>query len=82
MESQVRRRFIIRYVKAYFSVFAVVAVVIAISELRGAGWRPALAGMPMYVSLFVLVTYAMLRELRQLRKSSEIEKEEGDGRNV
>ncbi|MGF6733111.1 hypothetical protein OKW50_005256 [Paraburkholderia youngii] len=82
MESQVRRRFIIRYVKAYFSVFAVVAVVIAISELRGAGWRPALAGMPMYVSLFVLVTYAMLRELHQLRKSSEIEKGEVDGRNV
>jgi hypothetical protein len=74
MESRVRRRFIVRYVKAYFSVFAVVAVVIAISELRGAGWRPALAGMPMYVSLFALVTYAMLRELRQLRKSGETDK--------
>ena len=71
-----RHRFIVRYVKAYFSVFAVVAVVIAISELRGTGWRPALAGMPMYVSLFVLVTYAMLRELRQLRKSDEIDEGE------
>jgi hypothetical protein len=76
MKSQVRRRFIGRYVKAYISVFAVVAVVIAISELRGAGWRPALVGMPMYVSLFVLVTYAMLRELRQLRKSNEIDEGE------
>lgn len=73
MEGQVRRRFIVRYVKAYCSVLAVVAVVLAISELRGAGWRPALAGTPMYVSIFVLVTYAMLRELRQLRKSNEIE---------
>lgn len=76
MESQVRRRFIVRYVKAYFSVFAVVAVVIAISELRGAGWRPALVGLPMYLSLFALVTYALLRELRQLRKNGETDKGE------
>lgn len=82
MEGQVRRRFIVRYVKAYFSVFAVVAVVVAISELRGAGWRPALAGMPMYVSLFVLVTYAMLREVRKLRKCNEIDEGRIDGRSV
>lgn len=82
MEGQVRRRLIIRYVKAYFSAFAVVGVVVAISELRGAGWRPALAGMPMYVSLFVLVTYAMLRELRQLRKCNEVDEGRIDGRSV
>ncbi|MGF6508062.1 hypothetical protein OKW26_003888 [Paraburkholderia sp. 32] len=76
METQARRRFITRYVKAYISVFAVVAVVIAISELRGAGWRPALAGIPMYVSLFVLVTYAMLRERRQIRKSNKMDEGE------
>ncbi|WP_322012978.1 hypothetical protein [Paraburkholderia sp. J12] len=74
VERQTRRKFVIRYAKAYFSVFAVVAVVVAISELRGAGWHPALAGMPMYVSLFVLVTYAMLRELRQLRKNGDTDK--------
>jgi hypothetical protein len=77
METQARRRFITRYVKAYISVFAVVAVVVAISELRGGGWRPALAGIPMYVSFFVLVTYAMLRELRQFRKSNKTD----DGEN-
>ena len=76
MEAQARRRFITRYAKAYISVFAVVAVVVAISELRGAGWRPALAGIPMYASLFVLVTYAMLRELRQIRKSKKMDEGE------
>ena len=76
MEAQTRCRFITRYVKAYISVFAVVAVVVAISELRGAGWRPALAGIPMYASLFVLVTYAMLRELRHIRKSNKMDEGE------
>ncbi|CAB3784926.1 hypothetical protein LMG27177_01713 [Paraburkholderia fynbosensis] len=76
MEAQARRRFITRYVKAYISIFAVIAVVVAISELRGVGWRPALAGIPMYASLFVLVTYAMLRELRQIRKSNKTDEGE------
>jgi hypothetical protein len=72
MDAQARRTFIIRYVKAYISVFAVAGVVVAISEWRGAGWRPALVGMPMYVSLFVLVTYAMVRELFQLSKKKTL----------
>lgn len=76
MKAQAKRKFTIRYTKAYISVFAVVAVVIAISELRGAGWRPALAGLPMYVSLFALVTCAMLRELRRLRKGDNLEEDE------
>ncbi|MFP6561945.1 hypothetical protein WJ542_27130 [Paraburkholderia sp. B3] len=74
MENQERRKFIVRYVKAYVSVLAVVGVVVAISEWKGAGWRPALAGVPMYVSLFALVTYAMLRELLALRKNSDKDK--------
>ncbi|WP_213308750.1 hypothetical protein [Paraburkholderia sacchari] len=68
METHVKRKFIVRYIKAYVSVLAVIGSVIAISELKGAGWKPALAGMPMYVLLFALVTYAMVRELRTLKK--------------
>ncbi|AIP29991.1 putative membrane protein [Paraburkholderia xenovorans LB400] len=74
METPVLRKFIVRYVKAYISVFAVIGVVVAISEFQGAGWRPALAGVPAYISLFALVTYAMVRELRELRKDGNRDK--------
>jgi hypothetical protein len=74
MENQVRHKFIVRYVKAYVSVLAVIDVVVAISELKGAGWRPALAGLPMYISLFILVTYAMVREFRNINKNTNNKK--------
>lgn len=57
-----------RYRKAYLSVFAVIAVVVVISEAKGSGWRPALAGLPMYVTLFVVVTYQFVKELRALKR--------------
>ncbi|ELW9447741.1 hypothetical protein KDW19_08040 [Burkholderia cenocepacia] len=68
MESEVRRKFVVRYVKAYISVAAVAGAVLVISELSGAGWRPVLAGAPLYVALLALVTYAMVRELIILKK--------------
>jgi hypothetical protein len=33
------------------------------SEMKGAGWRPALAGMPLYVTLFVAITYRLVTEI-------------------
>lgn len=69
MDSEVRRKFVVRYVKAYISVLAVAGAVLMISELSGAGWRPVLAGVPLYVALLVLVTYAMIRELLLLKKN-------------
>ncbi|MGN3967431.1 hypothetical protein ACS0ZG_37440 [Burkholderia gladioli] len=69
MESKVKREFAVRYVKAYISVLAVAGAVLAISELSGAGWRPVLAGAPLYAALFVLVTYAMIREFLSLKKN-------------
>ena len=68
MNNEVRRKFVVRYVKAYISVAAVAGAVLMISELSGAGWRPVLAGVPLYVALFSLVTYAMVRELILLKK--------------
>jgi hypothetical protein len=74
IKKPARRKFIVRHFKAYPSVLAVVGVVVAISELKGAGWRPALAGVPLYASLLILVTYAMTREFCLLKKG---EKESG-----
>lgn len=69
MESKVKREFTVRYVKAYVSVLAVAGAVLVISELSGAGWRPVLAGVPLYAALIVLVTYAMIREFLSLKKN-------------
>ncbi len=68
MLSSDKKVFFRRYLKAYLSVFAVIAVVVAISEAKGVGWRPALAGLPMYVILFVVVTYQFVKELRALKR--------------
>jgi hypothetical protein len=78
MKADKKRGIVIRYLKAYVSVIAVVASVVAISEAKGAGWRPALAGMPMYVTLLLLVTYQLIKELRALKRD---EQEEGSTNN-
>lgn len=71
MKNEVWHKFVARYVKAYVSVLVVIGIVIVISELNGAGWRPALAGIPMYLSLFLLVTYAMVREFRKIKEDNK-----------
>ena len=55
-----------------------VAVALVISVSHGAGWRPVLAGMPLYVILFGGVTYQLIKELRAL-KNAERERQDPNG---
>lgn len=52
-----------RYIKAYLSLLGIVAAFAGVSMAQGAGWRPALAGMPLYVILFVAITYKLVKEI-------------------
>ncbi|WP_321888337.1 hypothetical protein [Paraburkholderia bannensis] len=54
---------------AYSGVAGVVGVALLISISRGAGWRPAMAGMPLYVILIIGVTYQFIKEILILNKS-------------
>jgi hypothetical protein len=67
-----------RYVKAYLSLIGIIAAFVGISMAQGAGWRPALAGMPLYVILFAGITYQLIKEIVTLRKR-ERERQGGAG---
>jgi len=57
-----------RYVKAYLSLIGIIAACVGVSVAQGAGWRPALAGMPLYVIVFGGITYQLIREIVNLKK--------------
>lgn len=51
---------------AYSGGAGMVLLALAISIHHGTGWRPALAGMPLYVTVFGGITYQFIKELRAL----------------
>nr|WP_232078356.1 hypothetical protein [Burkholderia sp. THE68] len=59
----------LRALIAYSGAVGIVGIALALSIAHGAGWKPALAGMPLYVILFVGITYQLIKELLVLKKS-------------
>jgi len=57
-----------RYIKAYLSLIGIIGAFAGVSVAQGAGWRPALAGMPLYVIVFAGITYQLIKEIVKLRK--------------
>jgi membrane protein implicated in regulation of membrane protease activity len=68
MKSKEASSLMRRYIKAYLSLLGIVAAFISVSMAQGAGWKPALAGMPLYVILFVAITYRLVREIVASRR--------------
>lgn len=68
MKSGQEAQLIRRYIKAYLALLGVIFAFVVVSMAQGAGWRPALAGMPLYVTLFVAISYRLARELMTLRR--------------
>ncbi|OLL27986.1 hypothetical protein BTH42_29795 [Burkholderia sp. SRS-W-2-2016] len=62
------KKLILRALIAYAGAIGVVAVALAISVAHGSGWRPALAGVPLYVILFGGVTYQLIKEFRAMKQ--------------
>jgi NhaP-type Na+/H+ or K+/H+ antiporter len=65
---QQRKKLIIRALVAYSGVMGVIAVALLISISHGAGWRPAMAGMPLYIILFGGITYQFVKETMILKR--------------
>lgn len=70
-ESQMTRKgrndLIRRYTIGYLSILGIFLAFAIVSIGNGAGWRPALSGTPAYVSLLVLMTYNLLRDIYRIR---------------
>lgn len=74
MTKQERDELIRRYAIGYGSIFAIFAAFAIVSIWYGAGWRPALSGTPAYISLFILMTFNLLRDIYRIRKREGEEK--------
>lgn len=66
------------YSKAYLSLLGIIAAFIVVSIAQGAGWRPALAAMPLYVTLFVVISFKLIKDVMRLRR----QRREEEGENM
>lgn len=73
MRNAESRKISIRYIKAYLSLIAMICFFAAISLIRGAGWKPLLIPLPLFVLLFIGISYQMIREFRALKRSNKID---------
>ncbi|WP_455313768.1 hypothetical protein [Caballeronia sp. KNU42] len=77
-QGRALKKIIKRAIVAYSAAVGIIALALVISIKHGSGWKPALAGMPLYVTLFVGITYQLIKELRALKRE---EQEEGSTNN-
>ncbi len=65
------RSLIKRALMAYSGAVGIGALAIVISITHGSGWKPALAGMPLYVILFAGITCQLVKEWRALKRKDQ-----------
>ncbi|MEX3977771.1 hypothetical protein AB4Y45_02160 [Paraburkholderia sp. EG287A] len=56
---------------AYVAACALPMFILAVSLVKGAGWRPVLVGLPAYLTFFAAITYQLVKELRALERDVE-----------
>ncbi|MXN77786.1 hypothetical protein GR157_23950 [Burkholderia sp. 4701] len=64
-----------RFGKAYLSLAGIIGAFVTVSMVQGAGWRPALAGTPLYVTVFGGITYQLIKEWRALKREHPRDRE-------
>lgn len=60
-----------RFAIGYFGILGMVLVALIFSIAQGAGWKPMLVGLPVYLTFFVAVTYQFIKELRALKREEQ-----------
>jgi hypothetical protein len=64
-----------RFAIGYLGILGMILVALVFSVAQGAGWKPVLVGVPVYLTFLVAVTYQLIKELRALkREEGEAEK--------
>ncbi|CAG2148861.1 hypothetical protein CUPL110328_23920 [Cupriavidus plantarum] len=64
-----------RLIVGYLSLTYLVLVAAGFSLAQGAGWRPLIAGLPVFLTFFVAITYYFVRDLRAQRRRDRGESE-------
>jgi hypothetical protein len=66
-----RRNLYRRAAVAYIAACALPLFILSISLAKGAGWRPALVGLPAYLTFFAAITYQFIKVLMALKRDEE-----------
>jgi hypothetical protein len=69
MQSE-KQRIVQRFVKGYLSLLAMMLFILTVSLIKGAGWQVLLVGAPLFVTLFVGITYQLAKEVRTLKRQT------------
>jgi len=65
-------RLITRFVKGYLSLAAMMAFIWGMAIWKGRDWRVLIIGSPVYILIFIGITYQLVKEIRELiRKNTE-----------
>lgn len=75
MKSAGSRKVAGRYVKAYLSLLAMICFFAGISLMKGAGWKPLLIPLPLFVLLFAGITYQLIKEMRSIKRDNSTDQD-------
>ncbi|MGA7777757.1 MAG: hypothetical protein WCA85_08585 [Paraburkholderia sp.] len=67
-----------RFAIGYLGILGMVLVALGFSTAQGAGWKPVLIGVPVYLTFLVTVTYQFMRERRALKNEEREETSEDE----
>lgn len=56
---------------AYMALLGLAGVILIFSLARCAGWKPVLVGLPVLCTIFVSITYQLIKELRMTKRHTE-----------
>lgn len=68
MTRDEKRRIVIRFIKAYLSLVAMMVFAVVISIAKGSGWKILLVGLPLFLIFFLGISYRLLKEIRILKR--------------
>lgn len=66
--SDNRKKIFKRLIVGYLSLTYLVLVAAGFSLAQGGGWRPLIAGLPVFLTFFVAITYYFVKDLRAQKR--------------
>lgn len=66
--SKKRRTIYKKFSIGYMCLLCLPLMFLVVSLAKGAGWKPIIGGLPVYVTIFVGITYQLIKELRSVSR--------------
>ena len=71
MQSE-KKRIVRRFGKGYLPLLAMMLFILTVSLVKGAGWKVLVVGAPLFVTLFIGITYQLAKEVRTLKRQNSV----------